>query len=78
MHPWCVAWLGAYTVSDKCPVPEEFGHMRLDSLCTYSAEDLEFLDTPVHIRMHVVAMHEYKTTMMVLIVSVQQFTVLLM
>ena len=67
MHPWCVAWPGAYTVSNKYPAPEEFGHMRLDSLCTYTA---------VHIRMHVVAMHEYKTTMMVLIVSVQQFTVL--
>ena len=24
------------------------GHTRLDSLCIYTAEDLEFLDTPVH------------------------------
>ena len=23
------------------------GHMRLDSLCTYTVENLEFLDTPL-------------------------------
>ena len=41
-------------------------------------ENLEFLDTPVHIHIHVVTMHECKTIMMtVLIVSVQQITVLL-
>ena len=53
-------WLGAYIASDKCPVPE-----KLDSLCLYIAEDLELLDTPVHIHVHVVTMHEYKTTMTV-------------
>ena len=36
-----------------------FSHIRLGSLCKYTAEDLEFLDTPVHI--HVVTMHKYKT-----------------
>ena len=51
--------------------------MRLDSLCTYTAENLEFLDTPVHIHVQVATMHEYKTIIMtVLIVSIQQITVL--
>ena len=50
--------------------------MRLDSLCTYTAENLEFLDTPVHIHVHVVTMHEYKSILTVLIKSVQQVTVL--
>ena len=36
-----------------------------------TAEDLEFLDTLVHIHMHVLTMHEHKTIMTVLIVSVQ-------
>ena len=27
--------------------------MRLDSLCTYTAENLELLDTPVHIHIHI-------------------------
>ena len=48
--------------------------MKLDSLCTYTAENPEFLDTPVHIHVHihvhVVTMHKYKTIMTVLIVSV--------
>ena len=50
--------------------------MRLDSLCTYTAENLEFLDIPVHIHVHVVTMYKYKAIMMVLIVSVQQIAVL--
>ena len=50
--------------------------MRLYSLCTYTAENCEFLDTPVHIHIHVVTMHEYKTIMTVFIVSVRQITVL--
>ena len=37
--------------------------MRLDYLCTYLAENLEFLYTPVHV--HMVIMHKYKTVMMV-------------
>ena len=49
-----MTWLGAYTSSDKCPAPEKgFGHMRLDSLCTDSEEDHEFLDTLVYIYMYV-------------------------
>ena len=41
---------------------KEFGHMRLDSLCTYAyaLENLEVIDTPVHILIHVVTMHEHK------------------
>ena len=35
--------------------------MRLDSFCTYAVENVEFLDTPVHLHVHVVTMHEYKT-----------------
>ena len=35
--------------------------MRLDSLCTYTAENLEFLDSPVHIHVHGVTMNKYKT-----------------
>ena len=35
--------------------------MRLDSFCIYTAENLEFLDTPVHIHVHGMTMHEYKT-----------------
>ena len=46
--------------------------MRLDFLFTNTAEDLEFLDTPVYIHVHVVTMHEYKTIMMVLIGSLQK------
>ena len=49
--------------------------MGLDFLFTNTAEDLEFLDTPVYIHVHVVTMHEYKTIMMVLIESLQQITV---
>ena len=44
--------------------------MRLDSLYTYITENLELLDTPVHIHIHVVTINEYKTIMMVLNVSV--------
>ena len=45
--------------------------MRLDLLCIYTVENLEFLDTSVHIRIDVVAMQEYKTILtIVLIVSV--------
>ena len=47
--------------------------MTTDSLCTYTAENLEFLDTPIHtLHVHVVTMHEHKKIMMVLIVSVRQ------
>ena len=42
--------LGAYTASNKCPVPEI--DPRQDSLCTYTTEGLEFLDTLVHIHVH--------------------------
>ena len=45
--------------------------MRLDSSYTYTAEDLEFLDTPVDMHMHVVTIHERKNSMTGLIVSVQ-------
>ena len=38
--------------------------MRLDFLCTYTVEDLEFLDTFVHIHVYKVTMHEYKTIVM--------------
>ena len=60
-------WPGAYTASDKRPSLEKGppGHTRLDSLCKYTAENLEFLDTPVHIHVHVVTMHEYKIIMTV-------------
>ena len=44
--------LGAYTASNKCPVLEEIDP-RQDSLCTYTTEGLEFLDTLVHIHVHV-------------------------
>ena len=53
-------------------------HTRLDSLCIYTAENLEFfyIDTLVHIHVHVVIMHEYKTIVMVLIMSVTIITIL--
>ena len=41
--------------------------MRLDSLYTYTAENLEFLDTSVHIHVHVVPMYEYKTIIMMVL-----------
>ena len=50
--------------------------MRLDSLCTYTVENLEFLDTPVHIHVHMVTMHGYKVIMMVLIADVRQIAVI--
>ena len=50
--------------------------MRLDSLCTKPAENFDFLDTPVHIHAHVLTMHKYKTILIVLIVRVQQITIL--
>ena len=57
-------------------VIEGYRHTRLDfvHIATYAVEDLEFLDTPVHIDIHVVTLHEYDTIMTVLIVSVQQIT----
>ena len=48
--------------------------MRLASLCTYTAENLEFLDTPVHIHVHMVTIHEYKTIMTVPTVTNYGFT----
>ena len=40
------------------PAPEKglANHMRLDSLCTYTVKDLEFLDTPIHRHVH---MHDH-------------------
>ena len=38
-------------------------HSYSNSVCIYTAEDLEFLDTSEHIYMHMVTMHEYKTVM---------------
>ena len=71
-------WLGAYTASDKRPAVEKGPVIRDQILCAhiYTAENLEFLDTPVHIHIHVVTMHEYKTIMVVLIVNLQQITAL--
>ena len=71
-------WPDVYTASDKRPALEKAGHTRLytDSLCTYTAENLELLDTPVHIHVHVMAMHEYEAIITVLIVSIRQITVL--
>ena len=57
---------------------KESSHTRLDFLCTghsYTAEGLEFLDTPLHIHVHVVTIHECKVIMMVLIVSVREIMV---
>ena len=51
------------------------GNTRIDSLCTCTTEDLEFLDTPIHMLMYVVTMHKCKAIMMVLIVSILQITV---
>ena len=52
-------------------------YTTIDSLCTYTEENLEFLDTPVHtLHVHVVTMHEYETIMTVLIAGIQQITVL--
>ena len=42
----------------------------------YTVEDLEFLDAPVHIHVHAVTMHKYKTIIMVLIANIRQITVL--
>ena len=39
-------------------------------------ENLEFLDTPIHIHIHVLTMHDYKIIMTVLVVSVGQIMVL--
>ena len=36
----------------------------------------EFLDTPVHVHVHMATMHEWKTIMMVFIMHVQQITAL--
>ena len=71
-------WLGAYTASDKRPAVEKGPVIRDQILCAhiYTAENLEFLDTPVHIHIHVLTMHDYKIIMTVLIVSVGQIMVL--
>ena len=58
-----------YHVTQYCS-RKSFGYTRLDSLCTYTLENLEFLDTPVHIHVHMATTHEYKT---VLIASVRGF-----
>ena len=62
--------LGAYTASNKCPMLERVQPYETRFLCTYTAKNLEFFDTLVHIHVHMVTMHEYKTIMMVLIVSI--------
>ena len=52
-----MSWLGAYTASNKCPVLEKGPLIRDYILCVHilgSAEDLGFLDTSVHIHVHVV------------------------
>ena len=70
-------WHGqAYSciASYKCPAPVK-GPPILFLHILYTAENVEFLDTPVHIHVHVVTMHEYKTIMMLLIVGVQQIMV---
>ena len=46
-------------------------HTRLDSLCTAENLAIEFFDTPVHIHIHMVTMHEYRTIMMVAIYSLR-------
>ena len=52
-------------------VREGYGHTRLDFVHMYHpVEDLKFLDTLVHIEVHVVTLHEYDTIITVLIVSV--------
>ena len=71
---WWVAWLGIYISSDKFPALE-IGLAIWDKILRAhiaTAEDLEFLDTPVHIHVHVVTMYKYKTIKMVLIESVRQ------
>ena len=50
--------------------------MRLDSLCRYTVDHLEILDTSVHIHVHVVTMQDYKTIVTVLIASARQIVVL--
>ena len=50
--------------------------MRLDSLCTYAVENLELLDTPVLIHIHMVTMHGHRVIMMVLIADVRQIAVI--
>ena len=69
-------WHGRALILQVTCARKGFGHTRLDSLCTYTAEDFEFLDTPVHIHVHVVTIHKYKTIMTVLIASVLQIMVL--
>ena len=73
-----MAWPGAHTASDKCPDAQKqvWLYETRFSLWTYTVEDLEFLDIPVHVHMHVVTMHEYKTIMTVLFTSVRQIMVL--
>ena len=66
-----VPWPDAYTASNKRD-RNRSGHTRQDSLCTYyTVEDFEFLDILVHIYVHMMIVHKYKTIIMtVLIVSV--------
>ena len=61
-QPQQLAWPDAYIASNKHPAPDKgLANMRLDSLCTYTMEDPEFLDTPIHIHVHVTTMQKYKT-----------------
>ena len=46
------------------------GHTRLDSLCTDIVKDCKLLDTPIHVQVNAVTMHECKTIIMVLIACV--------
>ena len=72
----CMAYIGSWRVAQQALILQVtcarkgFGHARLDSLCIYTVEHSEFLDIPIHIHVHVVTMHKYKTIMTVLIASV--------
>ena len=76
-RPWRVAWPGAYIASKKRPAPKKSPAIRDLIFCahSYTAEGLEFLDTPLHIHVHVVTIHECEIIMMVLIASVREIMV---
>ena len=68
-----MAWqsAGAYTASDKCPVPKKGVDTPEWILCVQMVvTDREFLVAPVHLHVHVVTLHKWKTIMMVFIVRV--------
>ena len=49
--------------------------MRLDSFCTDTVEDHEFLDNSVQVHVHTLTMYKWNTIMMVLITCKQQIMV---